>query len=123
MVVAGFEDDVEEIVIGVYDRKPLIRHVHRVGPTIIPVVKNNISVYSDATLHPGQGTPHSHGFPLASQVSIIGINKPHILIRSAWGVLIRAYIYLLGIKPRQELVPDTIHEGVGRGVIQVKKLF
>src|SRR5437870_3151751 len=99
MVIASFRDNVEEIVIGVDDRKSLTRHVHRVGPAIIPVVKDNISVYPDATLHLRQGTPHSHSLPFASQVSIIGVNKPHVLIRSAWRVLIRTYIYLLAIKP------------------------
>ena len=123
MIIASFGDDVEEIIIGVDDRKSLICHVHGVGPAIIPVVKDNIGIHLDATLHLGQGAPHSHGLASASQVSVIGVNKPHVLVRSAWGVLIRAYIYLFGIKPRQKLIPDIIHEGVGRRVIHVKKLF
>src|SRR2546421_10013598 len=123
MVVASFGDDVEEIVISVDDRISLFRHVQGVGPAIIPGVHDNIGVYPDATLHLSQSAPHSDGLPFASQVSVIGVNKLPVLVRSPWRVLIRAYIYLPAIKPRQKLVPDTIHEGVGLGVIQVKKLF
>src|SRR5437763_4900121 len=104
MIIASFGDDVEEIIIGVDDRKSLIRHVHGVGPAIIPVVKDNIGVHPDATLHLGQGAPHSHGLAFVSEVSIIGVNKLPVLVRSAWRVLIRAYIYLFSIKPRQKLV-------------------
>src|SRR6266516_551299 len=123
MVVASFGDDVEEIVIGVDDRISLVHHIHRVGPAIIPVVNDNIGVYLHVTLHLCQTAPHSGSLPFAPQVSIIGVYKLPVMAGIAWRVLIRAYIYLPAIKPWKELVPDSIHEGVGVGVIQVKILF
>ncbi len=100
-----------------------MRHVHGVGPAIIPVVYDDIGSYLDVTLHLGQGAPHSDGLPFASQVSIIGVDKLPVFVGITWQVLIRADIYLFAIKPRKKLVPDSIHEGVGVRVIQVKKLF
>src|SRR5437588_8531242 len=123
MVVASFGNDVEEIVIGVDDRISLIDHVHRVGLAIIPVVKDNIGVYLNVSLHLCLGTPHSDGLPFASQVSVIVVNKAEVFVGIARRVLIRAYINLLAIKPWKKLVPDSIHEGVGVRVTQVKKLF
>src|SRR6266566_1380921 len=123
MVVASFGDDVEEIVIGVDDRVSLIHHVHWVGPAIIPVVDNNIGIYLDITLHLSQGAPHPDGLPFASQVSVIGVNELPVFVGITRRVFIRTYIYLLAIKPGKKLVPDSIHERVGVGVIQVKKLL
>src|SRR2546425_7359488 len=113
MVVASFVDDVEEIVIGVDDRISLIHHVHRVSLAIIPIVKDNIGIYLDVTLHLCQGTPHSKRLPFASQVNVISVNKLHVFVSITRRVLIRAYINLFSIKPWKKLTPDTIHEGVG----------
>src|SRR6266852_2887809 len=123
MVVASFGDDVEKIVIRVDDRISFMHHVHWVGPAIIPVVYDDVRVYLDVTPHPGQGAPHSDRLPFASQVSIIGVDKLPVFVCVTWRVLIRANIYLSAIKPWKKLVPDSIHEGVGVGVIQIEKLF
>src|SRR5215472_1708419 len=104
MVVARFGADVEEIIIRVDDRISWMHHVHGIGPAIIPIVNDDISIYPDITLHLRQRAPHSDGFPFASQVSIIDVNKLPVFVGIIWRVFIRAYIYLFATKPREKLV-------------------
>src|SRR5215467_6654714 len=123
MVVTCFGDNVEEIVVGIDDRIPLMHHVHGISPTIIPIINDDVGIYPDITLHLRQRTPHSDGLSFASQVSIIDVNKLPVFVGITWRIFIRAYIHLSAIKPGKELVPDGVQEGVSGWVIQVKKLF
>src|SRR6266516_3894084 len=123
MVVASLGDNVEEVVIGIDDIKSLLHHVDRVGPAIIPVIDDNIGAHLDIALHSGQAPPHPYSLPFVFQVSVIGVNKLPVPIGIGWSIFIYSYMHLVSIKPRQELVPDGIHKGVGVGVMQVKKLL